>query len=84
MKNYDSKNGINHKCPCCNYEVEWDWKEDDFIKGDASFIQIHSPHEYMTCFETDKPYYTSHGSQASEKVILLGCPKCKTISFKFQ
>lgn len=79
----DSKNGIEHKCPCCGYEVEWDWdRTNGFVKGDESFIKIHSPDNKTTAFCTDKPRHVDYGLPATENVILLGCPKCGTVSFK--
>ena len=79
---YDSKNGIEHKCPCCQYETEWDWDKMSFIKGDESFIKIHSDGRTTRCFKTDKPRHVDYGIPANEKIILLGCPKCGTVSFK--
>lgn len=41
----DSRNGIEHKCPCCGYEVEWDWSQprgNEMVKGDESFIRVRS------------------------------------------
>jgi len=35
-----------------------------------------------TTFETDKSKDVDWGLPDTEKVILLGCPKCKTVSFK--
>ena len=67
----DSLNGIVHQCPCCKYESSYDYKEDRFLKGDESFIRIKS------VFETDKPRV--YGEY--EKVLLLGCPKCGTVSY---
>jgi len=74
-------NGIEHKCPCCGYEVEWDWDK-GFIKGDESFIRIENSIGRTTTFETDKSKDVDWGLPDTEKVILLGCPKCKTVSFK--
>ena len=82
MNKYDSRNGIEHKCPCCGYEVEWDW-DTGFVKGDESFIKILSPHEYLNEFHTDKPRLTDWGPTTVERVTLLGCPKCNGVSFKF-
>lgn len=82
MNTYDSKNGIAHKCPCCGYEVEWDWSSNDFIKGDQSFIKIENSTNKTTSFDTDKPRYVSWGLPDTEKVTLLGCPKCGVVSFK--
>ena len=79
MFHTDSGNGIEHKCPCCNYEVEWDWGT-GFIKGDESFIKI-TP-KYGDMMYTDKPRKVDYGRPDTEKVILLGCPKCSTVSFK--
>ena len=82
----DSRNGIEHKCPCCGYEVEWDYDE-GYIKGDESFIQI-SPNfvsgnrKITNTFDTDRTRKVDWGLPDTEKVILLGCPKCLVISFK--
>lgn len=78
----DSKNGINHKCPCCGYEVEYDWRDGNYIKGDESFIRIDNPVNRRYSFETDRPNYNCYGT-TYEEVILLGCPKCHSISFEF-
>lgn len=77
---YDSRNGIEHKCPCCGYEVEWDW-DTGFIKGDESFIKIEA-YGNIIQFNTDKPRKVDWGLPDTEKVILLGCPKCGGVSFK--
>ena len=83
MYRYDSKNGIEHKCPCCGYEVEWDWcNEDGFVKGDESFVKIKKVDYASIAFDTDKPRKVDWGSPDTEKVILLGCPKCGVVSFK--
>lgn len=86
----DSRNGIEHRCPCCGYEVEWDWKKDwsspdaeMFIKGDESFIKIENGVGRTTTFETDKPRHVDYGEPACETVYLLGCPKCGCVSYKF-
>lgn len=82
----DSRNGIEHKCPCCGYETEWDWHKPqgmEFIKGDESFIRIKNGCGDTTAFKTDKPRKVDWGLPDTEKVILLGCPKCGMISFKF-
>lgn len=82
----DSENGIEHKCPCCGYEVEWDWckpRGEELIKGNESFIRIKNSCGDTTNFVTDKPGKGDWGLPDREKVILLGCPKCHTISFKF-
>ena len=83
------ENGIEHKCPCCGYEVEWDWKknwespiEEKFIKGDESFIKIENGVGRTTTFETDKPRKVDYGEPAYETVYLLGCPKCGCVSYK--
>ena len=81
-----SENGINHKCPCCGYEVEYDWCKpngEELVKGDESFIRILNSYGDTTDFETDKPRYVSWGLPDTEKVMLLGCPKCHTVSFQF-
>ena len=77
-------NGINHKCPCCGYEVEhnWEGKGYVFIKGDESFVRIENSTRNTTSFETDKERYVSWGPTAYETVTLLGCPKCGCVSFK--
>ena len=77
---YDSKNGVEHKCPCCEYETEWDWGSMSFIKGDESFIKIRN--RDIGCFETDKPRHVDYGLHANETATLLGCPKCGAVSFK--
>lgn len=82
ISEYDSKNGIDHKCPCCGYEVEWDW-DTGFIKGDESFIKIKNTYRDTICFDTDKPRHVDWGKPATEMVLLLGCPKCGTVSFQF-
>ena len=83
MNIYDSKNGIEHKCPCCEYEVEYDWNN-GFIKGDESFIQIENSIRETSAFNTDKPRKVDYGPSNTEKVILLGCPKCGCVSFKIR
>ena len=83
----DSYNGIEHKCPCCGYEVEWDWNsfkapdKERFIKGDESFIQIENSIGRTTTFETDKPRDVDWGPMDYESVKLLGCPKCGCVSY---
>lgn len=85
----DSYNGINHKCPCCGYEAEWDWEncsasdKERFIKGNESFIKIENDVGKTTTFKTDKPKQIDWGEPAYKKVILLGCPKCGCVSFQF-
>ena len=82
---FDSENGISHKCPCCGYEVEWDWgkpKGEELVKGDESFIRIENDCGNTSDFNTDKPK-EGYWGYPREKVILLGCPKCHTVSFKF-
>lgn len=81
----DSRNGIEHKCPYCGYEVEWDWNQprgNEMVKGDESFIRVRSDVRDTSNFDTDKPRPVSYGSLDTEKVILLGCPKCHTVSFQ--
>ena len=80
---YDSKNGINHKCPCCGYEVESDHRG-GFIKGDESFIVIENSYGDTTSFKTDNPREVSWGPPDTKNVILLGCPKCRAVSFVLQ
>lgn len=79
-------NGHEHKCPCCGYEVEVDWNGNgyDYIKGDEDFIKIINQVDRMGVFETDKKddYYESYYCRTKE-VILLGCPKCSCVSYKF-
>ena len=75
----DSKNCINHKCPCCEYEVLYNWKTDTFVKGDESFIEIENSVGRTPAFETDKPKEYENGEY--EKVLLLGCPKCRAVSY---
>ena len=75
----DSYNGIEHKCPCCGYEVEFDWKEDKYIKGDESFIKIENSVGRTSTFETDMQ--NEWGDY--EQVMLLGCPKCRAVSYVF-
>ena len=77
----DSHNGINHKCPCCGYETEYDWKDNKFIKGDESFVRIDSGIGRTSTFETDKPKEVDYGPQDYESAYLLGCPKCGCVSF---
>lgn len=82
----DSENGINHKCPCCGYETEFDWRKpqgEELVKGDESFIRIKNGCGDKTTFKTDKPRKVDWGLPDAEKVILLGCPKCHTVSFRF-
>lgn len=88
----DSGNGIEHKCPCCGYEVKWDWnkyaidpdKGDGFIKGDKSFVEIKNSMGRITTFETDiEKGINNRREVVYEKVSLLGCPKCGGVSFKF-
>ena len=81
MNKLDSGNGIDHKCPCCKYEVEWDWDK-GFINGDESFIRIENTYRDTVRFNTDKPRHVDWGMPATEMVFLLGCPKCGTVSFK--
>lgn len=78
-------NGIIHKCNCCGYEVDYDYVQYGGYErtvGDEDFIRIKSG----LCgseFETDvkeESYYGEH----SYKVTLLGCPKCKTVSYQFE
>lgn len=79
-------NGINHKCPCCGYEVEYDWckpQGKEMIKGDESFIRIINNCGKTTNFKTDKPKHVDYGSPDTEGVILIGCPKCNSVSFQF-
>lgn len=83
--NMDSRNGIEHKCPCCGYKTEWDWskpKGEEFIKGNESFIRIESDNRDSYNFSTDKPKEVSWGLPGYQKAMLLGCPKCGTVSFK--
>lgn len=80
----DSHNVIDHKCPCCGYEVEHAWDksgEYKFIKGDESFVIISCRYGISRCFETDRPREVDWGSPAYENVFLLGCPKCRAVSF---
>lgn len=74
-------NMIEQKCPCCGYEVECD-KEiiGAYVKGDEPFILIDSGNEFVHSFMTDKPI---EGYVHKERVLLLGCPKCKAVSFQF-
>lgn len=81
----DSRNGIEHKCLCCGYEVEWDWSQprgNEMVKGDESFIRIKSDSRDTYNFNTDKPRPVDYGALDTETVILLGCPKCHTVSFQ--
>lgn len=81
----DSRNGIEHKCPCCGYEVEWGWSQsrgNEMVKGDESFIRIKSDARDTYNFDTDKPRPIDYGALDTERIILLGCPKCHTISFQ--
>ena len=80
----DSWNGIEHKCPCCGYEVKWNWRAPDgeqFVKGDESFIKIENSVGRTTTFETDKPRDVDYGERDCERVTLLGCPKCGSVSY---
>ena len=81
MKKAYHFNAIEHKCPCCGYEVECN-KEifGEYVKGDEAFIWIDSGNEFVKSFTTDKPV---RGWSHMERVILLGCPKCKSVSFQF-
>jgi len=74
-------NLINHKCPCCGYEVEYDYKENfgQLIKGDEPFLLIENPIGKTTTFETDK--CIDEYEPEYQKVYLLGCPKCSVVSF---
>ena len=56
---------------------------EELIKGDESFIRIKNSCGDTTNFVTDKPRKVDWGLSDREKVILLGCPKCHTVSFKF-
>ena len=78
---FDSHNMIEHKCPCCGYEVECD-KETfaTYTKGDESFVKFNSHRENTRAFVTDKPNGVYWGKQY-EEAILVGCPKCKAVSF---
>lgn len=81
----DSRNGIEHKCPCCGYEVEWDWSKprgSEMIKGDESFIRIKSSQSNTTNFDSDKSRYVNWGFLDMEQIVLLGCPKCHSVSFE--
>lgn len=81
----DSLNGIEHKCPCCGYEVEWDWgngNSGNFVKGDESFIKIGCNIGTNLLFKTDKSRKVDWGEPDCEKVLLLGCPKCGAVSYK--
>jgi hypothetical protein len=81
----ESRNGIEHKCPCCGYEVKWDWnannKEGDFVKGDESFIQIKNDVGGTIAFRTDKPRDADYRDY--QTTYLLGCPKCGCVSCRF-
>ena len=83
---YDSRNGIEHKCPCCSYEVEWDWGEVNgsakFVKGDESFIRIGNNFDGIITFKTDKRKPVDWGLPDVKRVTLLGCPKCGAVSYK--
>lgn len=78
-------NGINHKCPCCGYEVKHEWRKKgyEFVKGDEPFIKIENGVGRTASFETDKERYVDWGPTAYETVYLLGCPKCGCVSFQF-
>lgn len=81
----DSRNGIEHKCPCCGYEVIWDWSQprgNEMVKGNESFIRIKNNGSNIINFDTDKPRYISWGLPDIERVVLLGCPKCHSVSFQ--
>lgn len=74
-------NMIEHKCPCCGYEVECDKKIYGlYVKGDEPFISIDSGNEFTNSFMTDKP---SEGLVHKKRVVLLGCPKCKSVSYQW-
>lgn len=85
MNNY--KNNVDHKCPCCGYEAKFDWGDGNpsrFIKGDESFVVIFDNCK-ASLFETDIPNKNNCISGLHTKyefVMLLGCPKCKTVSYK--
>ena len=88
MEKY-SNNYIEHKCPVCKYEVSFDWSYRDGhqTNGDEPFIQItcervSGNRTIDNLFNTDKPREVDYGLPDTEKVILLGCPKCGTVSFK--
>lgn len=81
----DSRNGIEHKCPCCGYEVIWDWSQprgNEMVKGDESFIRIKSNTRDISDFNTDKPRHVDWGTPQTEQITLLGCPKCHSVSFQ--
>lgn len=83
----DSQNYIKHKCPCCGYEVEFNYDREPgtsvFKKGDESFIKIQNGAWKYGVFETDKPREVDYGEPAYEKIVLLGCPKCGCVSYQF-
>lgn len=82
-------NHINHICPCCKYQTEWCWDENKFlnVKGDEPFIIIINTLDDTHKFKTDKqkPVHTVGWMPITEagKVVLLGCPKCGCVSYKF-
>lgn len=89
MSEKDSNNTIEHKCYVCGYEVEFDWSgcPGYCAKGDESFIKIMCERRsgngiISNGFNTDKPRHVDYGLPDTEKAILLGCPKCGTVSFK--
>lgn len=80
-------NIINHKCPCCGYEVRWGQKNDgeggfDIVVGDEPFIVIENGVGKSTTFETDKFRGADYDDPLCERVYLLGCPNCSTVSFQ--
>lgn len=83
---YDSMNRIEHKCPCCGYEVNFDFNpktiEYEFVKGDQSFLRIDNPVGRTYTFNTDRPRNVDYGPVSYESVYLLGCPKCGCVSYK--
>lgn len=76
----DLTNGYEHQCPCCGYTVKIDWEAYEYINGDEDFIRIDSGLN-KSRFETNKSKNDYFGSYY--EIVLLGCPKCKCVSFQF-
>lgn len=78
-------NGIRHKCSCCGYETDFDYVSGNYERtvGDEDFIRIESGLSDSE-FETDVKQEGYYGYESRyQRVTLLGCPKCKTVSYQF-
>ena len=75
-------NLIKHKCPVCGYETDFDYQSRNFerVLGDEDFIVIESGLSNSE-FPTDVEVI-DYGYRENKTVVLLGCPKCKAVSFK--